>query len=489
MARRARLSTSQENDEQADTTAKTARRDQEHVNVGSLSPSPTASFSSDKENRQTPAPNSRQGKGKIRDMGPPQLPTPEIETSRSTKRRKLSQRDAPNATQTTHAKHLADVANTDFYDPEQSIAERRAVRKDFRDLSRELTDSRAEYLAPGSKGLLNTLSKANELFTSVKQTSDATLDSRLLVSTADLSAKRTTQLTLGESTTGIDVDDFVGKCISFMRRAPANGASRRRTQGSDDEGAEDYDEGDAFNWEYLGRQACFPNNVRPPVPGFLLGPLSVQKKIRKATQRRERLQRRDPNEAVRPEEMKAQDFEKSENSNLTTICTKIRDLIAHTMTNGRAGLEAELTDDITDEDAQALLEKHNIADDEGVPFFRFVVNPKSFGQTVENLFYVSFLIKDGKVGLGNDSRMLPTLRKFTFACEAMTFIDTENTDATEARTAQEIKEQNVSKHQAVFHLDFETWEDLIETFNIKKGIIPHRHTEEEVQISASGWYG
>ena len=224
-------------------------------------------------------------------------------------------------------------------------------------------------------------------------------------------------MNVGDANIGINIDDFVGKCINFMRRGPTEGGAqrRRREDDSDDEVNEDYDEGDAFNWEWLGRQACFPHNVRPVVPGFLLGPLSAQKKVRKATQRRERLQKRDPNDAVRPEELKPQDFQKKDNNNLTVLCREIRELLVRTITTGRELVFDETTEEMSDDDIRALMDKYGISDDEAVPFFHFCVNPKSFGQTVENLFYVSFLIKDGLAAIGSDTNMRPTLRKYS--CE------------------------------------------------------------------------
>jgi Nse4 C-terminal len=38
----------------------------------------------------------------------------------------------------------------------------------------------------------------------------------------------------------------------------------------------------------------------------------------------------------------------------------------------------------------------------GINFFRFVINPHSFGQSVENLFYLSFLTHDGIASLEMD---------------------------------------------------------------------------------------
>ena len=44
------------------------------------------------------------------------------------------------------------------------------------------------------------------------------------------------------------------------------------------------------------------------------------------------------------------------------------------------------------------------------------------------------------------------------------------------------------KHQAIFSLDMETWEELVEAFEIKEPMIPHRVESAPRALGARGWY-
>ncbi|KAJ5794920.1 hypothetical protein N7457_001519 [Penicillium paradoxum] len=367
-----------------------------------------------------------------------------------------------------------------YYDPDQDPEERRNVRRGLRDLGRELNDTRGELMQPGNDGIFTIVEQANQFYANVKQTSDATLDSRLLVNAADLSHKKAAQLALGDTAAGIDVDEFVSKCVSFMRRGPNNAtASSNGTQGRrgrlgwsqrDPEASDEDDAGDAMNWDTLGQAACFPYNSRPAVSGWLLGPLSLQKRTRQLTQRRAH-DRIDRTQAIAPQELGQEDLGQQENANLTVVCSQINKLLAHHQDEGLKLAEDALSgmEDITTEKAQEIMDKYNVADDGGIPLFRFCINPESFGQSIENLFYVSFLVRDGTVGVSTDSRGLPTLH------------------AAAPFAPSEAQKQGIQKHQTVFSLDHETWEELTKVFGIKESLIPHR--EETQAETGTSWYG
>lgn len=64
-------------------------------------------------------------------------PTPSTNTTNTTnKRRKVSERGLTDPqSQVLHRQRLKETADTDIYDPEQDPAERRRVRREFRELT------------------------------------------------------------------------------------------------------------------------------------------------------------------------------------------------------------------------------------------------------------------------------------------------------------------------------------------------------------------
>lgn len=95
---------------------------------------------------------------------------------------------------------------------------------------------------------------------------------------------------------------------------------------------------------------------------------------------------------------------------------------------------------------------------ERVNLFRFFVNPDSFSQSVENLFYTSFLVRDGKVKVDVDELGSPYIE-----------IPDEETDADST--------ERLLHHIATF--DMETWKRLVARLDLTELYIPHRAVEED----------
>lgn len=378
-----------------------------------------------------------------------------------------------------------------YYNPAQDPEQRRQVKRKSRALEREFNEKRDELLKGDGKELSETINRANNVFKNVKQTNDATVDSRLFVSLSSVAAKRSSNLVLGDTETGLDIDVFVSRACYYMQHGAAMNAEdgaastqrqtqRRRPQAERDES--DDDSGEPFDWEMFGRHACFPYVKRPACPSFLLGPLSAEKKVRKQTQRTAR-QTQDKNvRETRPEALTRAELSQSDENGLTAICTRIHKHITKHIDEVDAEMRSTFSSEQEIESAEGKrwMKERRMSIRGGPSLFDYTLNPTSFGQTVENLFYISFLIKEGRLGLVYDEDRLPIL------------IATAPSDSREAReddaAAPSKKTKIGHKHQAVFSLDYGTWEKLVEAFDVTEPMIPHRDETEGQVVGDRGWY-
>lgn len=314
------------------------------------------------------------------------------------------------------------------YDPNQSVEERRRIQRGMREIEAGLLEDQEAYKKANSTKIADTLNSLEEYNEQIKGTGEALLDAKNLTSIIDMNLRKVTFLTAGNLGNGVDGDDLVSRCKHYMRRTAGiadeedevlthtqrgrrGRPSMRRGAASDDDGSDDEDGngGDMMNWAHLGQYACIPNLRRPALSGFLLGPLSVQKKLRKVVIRTAPLRVRDLQE-VRPEVLTADDIEKNEKNDLTAICNKILKQLDRVQKSAVNRVEIIFEDDDKDdEDVAAAMEQLGLTAGGCIDLVRFCINPWSFGQTIENMFYVSFLIKEGKVKVDYEENGLPSL--------------------------------------------------------------------------------
>ncbi|KAL0956473.1 hypothetical protein HGRIS_002619 [Hohenbuehelia grisea] len=318
--------------------------------------------------------------------------------------------------------NLADLA----FDPDQDPEEKRAVRKKYRSLAKSMEEQQAAstYTA---EDLTKRVQHADELFNKVKGPQEATLDSAFLLMASTMGAQKARAMKSG--TGSFDVDEFVAKLVTFMGGSPA--LKEDIPDDSDDD--QTYELAMQLDWEKIARKAL-ARSKRVPVQTFMLGPLSIEQKKR-AVVKRARLEKR-KEDLKKPQEIKEEDIERSQNETTKNVAI-----------------------------LQRILEE--IGEDK-INLFRFVVNPNDFAQSVENIFYLSFLIRDGNVALEIEDDGEPLI----FLCDPPT---------------DEMYNEGLKKHQIVMEFDMDTWKRAIEVFDIKDSRIPQRPAAQT--RLGDKWYG
>ncbi|EMD35793.1 hypothetical protein CERSUDRAFT_156525 [Gelatoporia subvermispora B] len=306
------------------------------------------------------------------------------------------------------------------YDPDQNVEERRDIRRKYRHEIEILNGNPSEI---STERLTESVRRADNLFNQVKGTSEATLDSMLLVQASQAGAARARAMKAGGG--AFDVDDFITRLVTFM-----GGRKDVNIRDDSDEEEEELDSG-MLDWSRIGRRALAKSR-RVPAMDFMVGPLSLEQKKR-AQVKRAKLEKH-KEDMRKPQEIREEDITRSEN---------------------------ETTKNVT------VIQKM-LMDCGPINLFRFVINPDDFGQSVENLFYLSFLIRDGSCAFEVDEHSEPVI----YSCEKP---DVEDYDG------------GLRKQQLVMEFDMATWKRAIEVFNITSPIIPQR---PKAQTRLGGkWYG
>lgn len=291
---------------------------------------------------------------------------------------------------------------------------RRELRSKYRDLINSVQQNREDMLCPSNNKLTEVLEEANKLFKDVTQTREAALDAQLLVVATDLGKEKASQLfSEGNS---FDPSVFAEHLLSFM-------GLNRLEDGEEEEqngvAADGYLPQDA--WHGLARRAecCFRT---APTFHYMMGSFYAEPPPPK--QRVERQRKAPSKEAKRimPTQLKKMDDSHQE---------------------------------ATEREVERILGylKSYYQDDPNSPisYFEFVIDPKSFSRTVENIFHMSFLIRDGFARMYLDSDKLPCI-------EPVEEGDAENGETT-------------ARKQCIVSLSPKTWKELIEAYDITDTMI------------------
>ncbi|KAH9814798.1 Nse4 C-terminal-domain-containing protein [Melampsora americana] len=257
-------------------------------------------------------------------------------------------------------------------------------------------------------------------FESVMNPGIATIDAQALRLLSEAQVQRTRDLkTEIES---FNVDDFMSHFTKILGK---RGLIDSDEDDEDDEGHVGNRSRGFVDWEKAGRR-LMRYSRRAPTMDVMYGPLDIEHKKRKITQRVKVI--KDPSQKTAPQEIAASDLNASLEETIR-LTKSIRKNLRH-------------------------------QPESGVNFFKFFINPNSFSQSVENLFFISFLIKDGTAAIENDDQD-GNPREFPIIL------------ASEIMSKKEIAEGAI-KAQVIMELTMQDWEDAIELFDIREPMIDHR---------------
>lgn len=316
------------------------------------------------------------------------------------------------------------------YNPKQNADERRGLRSSLRKKKDYVKDHKSELHQAGSKKLIEVLEEADSDFSKIQNTREAAIESSLLVDL--LREANQAVATIDSSLASLNPPTCRDKVNMFLNQT----TSAKETVLA----------GQNKRWAELGRIALAFSQTVPAIQ-FMHGPLSmdVTKVVRKQSKRREKM---DESKATKAEDGVDAEYEK--NADTTSIVAEIVSVLEKRFWKWYES-------DASSED---------VPEYGTVPMAQLIINPKSYAQTVENLFYLSNAVTNKVVRLHFDSDGQYCAHwKMTKAEIDETYADEEELTKLDAESEQ---------GSMVLEFTHEMWQAAIKAYNVKKPLIAHR---------------
>ncbi|NXH19885.1 NSE4A protein, partial [Bucco capensis] len=231
-------------------------------------------------------------------------------------------------------------------------------------------ENRENILSSKSNRLTEALEEANKLFSGVSGAREAALDAQFLVLASNLGKEKANEL--HSEMTAFDSLAFAEDLLTLM------GINRIEVDDDDSEGIPDgYLPSNA--WHKLGQESE-KYFRRAPSFHYMLGSFKSDPPVPKQRIERQRKTTKGEEKRAMPAQLK-----KMEESHQEATEKEVERILG-------------------------ILQTHFKNDpDTPISFFDLVIDPNSFARTVENIFHVSFIIRDGFARLKLDDDKLPII--------------------------------------------------------------------------------
>ncbi|XP_020027389.1 non-structural maintenance of chromosomes element 4 homolog A isoform X2 [Castor canadensis] len=292
----------------------------------------------------------------------------------------------------------------------------RQIRHQYRALINSVQQNREDILNASDK-LTEVLEEANTLFNGVSRAREAVLDAHFLVLASDLGKEKAKQLRSDLSS--FDMLRYVEALLTHMGVNPLEAEELIRDEDSSDFEFIVYD-----SWKISGKTAENTFN-KTHTFHFLLGSIEGEFPVPKPRIDRPRKERTIEEQRAMPAQLKSMEESHQE------------------------ATEKEV------ERILGLLQTYFREDpDTPMSFFDFVIDPHSFPRTVENIFHVSFIIRDGFARIRLDQDRLPIIEPVNI-----------NEDS------EGIDQSTQIRNQGIIALSYRDWEEIVKTFEISEPVI------------------